>query len=326
MKVTPISGPNMGSANLDSGTSVAPSRKEAAKQAFLGNTGTTVTKEEQAPQALVDALNVKRIKMRTNASPDREERLEENLNPESAIQNTGETEEPEVTRPISPQFAALAKQRRALQVKEQEIALREKALAEKGSQDGALDFEKLRTNPLGILQEAGVTYEQLTEAILAEQSGQDPRIAAMQAEIEALKTGLDTKFTERDAQAEKQVLTEIEREAKLLVAEGDDFEMVRGTNSVPKVIELIKRTWQTSGEVLDVQEAAKLVEDQLVEDSLKMANFGKVRSRLTPAEQVQANAQNRNQGLKTLTNRDTAVRPSSARARAMAAFNGTLKR
>lgn len=323
MKITPIAGPNMGSADVSS-SAVPQSRREAAKQAFMG-APVTQTEEPATKESLIAALKVPRIKMRTNVSPDRME--EEEVAQESAIPESTEAVESEVTRPISPQFAALAKQRRALQVKEREIAEKERALEQRSSQP-SLDLERLKGNPLGLLKEAGISYEQLTEALLAEQSGQDPRVQALEAKIEALEKGLDTKLSDRDAQAETQVLAEMRRETDRLTASGEDFEMVRETRSQPKVVDLIHRTWKTTGEVMDVQEATQLIEEQLVEDYSKLANFGKIRSRLSPQEQTQDARvpQNRQTGIRTLTNRDTASRPLSARARAMAAFSGTLKR
>lgn len=333
MKITPIAGPSMGHVDTGSEAAISPSRKEAAKQAYLGKTGSQIPEGDtpQDPRALVDALNVRKIKMRTNYSTNRleDEVVEDVVSPkvtqESAISDPNEVVEPEVIRPISPQFAALAKQRRELALKAQEIAAKEKALAERSTPESAIDLGKLKATPLAVLKEAGVTYEQLTEAILAEQSGQDPRIQALEAKVDAYEKKLDEKLSERDLQAEKQVMAEIEREAERLVESApEEFELVRGTNSKKKIPELIHRLWKKTGEVIDVSEAAKIIEDQLVEDNLKVASFGKIRSKLAP-EVVQTPAQ-KPYGLRTLTNRDTAQRPLSARARAIAAMNGTLKR
>lgn len=333
MKVTPIAGPGQGTADIGSG-STSPDRKAAAKAAYMGEAPPEQeTQQPQEQEEFARAARVKRIKMRTQVSTDRAiapELVQETpqTEQESTLSPTNETVEPEVTRPISPQFAALAKQRRALLVKEQELAKKEKALADQEQLPGSsIDLAKLKSQPLAALKEAGVTYEQLTEEILAEQSGITPEVRALRDEVESLKKGIDDKLSERDQQAERQVLTEMRREADRLVATGDEFEMIRGTKSQSKIIDLIHRNWKASGEVLDVSEAAQLIEDQLVEDSLKMANFGKVRSRLTPEQQAQTQVPRpQQQGIKTLTNRDTAVRPSSARDRAIAAFFGTLKR
>jgi hypothetical protein len=305
MKITPIAGPSQGA--------VSPSANTAAE-----------TYQQPVP-------GVRRIKVQTNASPERFEQGEApaatEVEVKSNIPNTSEEPGSDVTRPISSQFAALAKQKRALQVKEQEIAAREKALTETAPAPGFIDPAELQRNPLDVLKANGVTYDALTEALLRDQSGDSQALRDLQAKIEALEKGFDTKLSERDQQAEAQVLAEMQREANRLVdSAGDEFELIKGTKSQKQITELIRRTWKTTGEVLDVSEAAKLIEDQLVEDNLKLANFGKIRSKLSPAQDARVDAIAQRPGLKTLTNRDTARMPTSKRDRAVAAFFGNLKK
>lgn len=285
MKISPIAGPSMGG----------------------------VATQAPAP------LSVRTIKMSTNATPGRLDAGEPSILPPDEA-----PEAPEDTQPLSPQFAALAKQRRALQVKEREIADREKAFQSQSStQGGAIDAARLKSDPLGVLLEAGVTYEQLTEAVLANQDGS--QIRALQAQIKALEEGVDKKLTDRDTQAEQQVLAEMRREATQLIAEGETYELVRETRSLPHVMTLIEKTYRETGEVLDVREALRLVEDELFTDSLKLAQLKKVQAKLTPPAPEPPPPQTHRQ-MRTLTNRDTAAVPMSARARALAAFNGTLRR
>ncbi len=328
MKITPM-GSGSGAAGVMSaptGQSTSPDRREAAKQAFLGETPTRVTPldvpEAQQPQ------NIKRIKMRVNRSPERMlEEIQNAAGPQeieasdSVDPNVQADPPAEVTQPISPQFAALARQRRALQVKESEIKAREEALAK---QPSGIDLAKLKADPLSVLQEAGVTYDQLTESILNSQSGMNPELQALRAELKALKEGVDTKLTERDQQVEQQVLSEMKREADRLTAQGEAYEMIRENGRQQDVVDLIHRTWKQTGEVLDVTEAAELVENTLLEDAIKQAKLTKVQSKLTPVQQMVQNQ--RPSQMRTLTNRDTASIPLSPKARAMAAFNGTLKR
>lgn len=271
----------------------------------------------QAPQ-----LQPRSMRMTTNATPGREELPLEEVpsNPD-----TGEAPADEATQPLSPQFAAIAKARRALQVKEREIAEREKALkAQPSTQPGGIDAARLKTDPLGVLLEAGVTYEQLTEAVLSSQDA--TQINALKAEIAALKGDFDKKLTDRDEQQVQQALGQMRREATSLVAQGEDYELVRETRSVPKVMELIEKTYRESGEVLDVKEALRLVEDELFKDAERLAGLKKVQAKLTPPAPEPAPQPTQQHRMRTLTNRDTAQVPLSAKARAIAAFNGTLRR
>ena len=340
MKISPIAqggtpGTNLGSVEV--GASPSKEKVAAAKAAFLGQE-IQVTKSDNYVDPQVDRAekSIRKIKMRTNVSPDRfDQQVQADISQSDevteelrATENVNEqvNATPEDTKPLSPQFAQLAKQRRALQVKERELADREKALGNH-SKDGDL-VARLKSQPLSVLQEHGVTYDQLTEAILANQGGINPEIQALRAELNALKQGVDKSFSDKEAQQEQAVLSELRREASDLAKQGDDFEMVRVTNSVPDVIELIHRTYKTTGEILEVQEAMKLVEDDLINESLKIANIKKVQSRLKPAEQPQAQQQLNNQfkTMKTLTNRDSSRPVLDRKARAIAAMNGTLKK
>lgn len=248
--------------------------------------------------------------------------------PEVPTRSTSEQATPaaEDTKPLSPQSAALARQRRALQVKERELIAREKALSETPKQD-VVDRARLKAEPLSVLLEAGVTYEQLTEAVLADQNS--PEIHKLREELRALKEGVDKSLTERDAQAEQAAISEMRREATRL-AQSDDFELVRATGSIPTVLELIQKTHESSGEVLDVHEAMRLVEEDLVNETLTRAALKKVQSRLAPkpaagtapaaapAPKQQAPAA----AMRTLTNRDTATAPLDRKERAKRAFWG----
>jgi hypothetical protein len=265
--------------------------------------------------------------MNTNASPERY--LEEEVAGESdqrPIQDpTGQTTATtEVTKPLSPQLAAIAKQRRALQVKERELADREKALTtQPAGTAGHIDPALLKSKPLRTLLDNGVTYDQLTQEILASQGNQE--LNELKAEIQALKAGLDQKFTDRDTQSRQAVLAEMRKEATNLVQTGDAYEMVRATGSLKDVMDLIERTYDTTGDVLEVSDALQLVEDELINDVLKVAKTKKVLGRLNVQDPSQP-PQQQPTGMKTLTNRDNARVQQSRKARAMAAFHGTLRK
>ena len=318
-------GPGMDLNSTNLGQTASPEKLAAAKAIAAGE-----DRPVSAPDPQVDRLNIKKIVMKTNASTNRDDAILADPEPNSTISDDVGTTNAvtEDTKPLSPQFAALAKQRRALQVKERELAQREAQLKTSSvpNADEYIAKADLLANPLKIF-EAGLTYDQLTEAILANQSGINPEIQALKAEIKALKDGVDKNFVDRDASAEQQVLAEMRRQAEGLAKEGDDYEMVRETKSIPEVMDLIYRTYKSTGEVLDVPEALRLVEDELINESLKIANIKKVRSQLKPSETsvpLQKSPQDRQ--MRTLTNRDTARVPLSRKERAIAAMMGTLKK
>lgn len=275
------------------------------------------------------------LRMNTNATPDREEAQIEELPPavtppDPKLTNPDPNDPAnasEETKPLSPQLAALRKQQRALQVKERELHAREEALkAASPAQGDVIDKARLKAEPLSVLLEAGVTYDQLTEAILANQNGGIDAKALREQILKDVTTDVEKRFTDREAQSEQAALREMEREASQLTASGDTYELVRETRSIPDVMKLIERTYRETGEVLAVTEALQLVEDELINESLKLAGTKKVQSKLAPAEPAQPPPQQQRPAMRTLTNRDTASVPLSRKARALAAFNGTLKK
>lgn len=267
--------------------------------------------------------SVRKLKIATNVTPltaqvpSEEEELpilDSNSSPTEAVV--------EATQPLSPQLALLAKQRRALQQQQKELKRQQDLLSQQTSR-ASIDIDRLKAEPLSVLLENGVTYDQLTEAVLANQSNSE--IGVLRQELESLKQGIDQKFLDKEADAEKQVLSEMRREAEIL-SQSDDYELVRETRSIPKVIELIERTYRSTGEVLSVHEALKSVEDYLLEDVKKLTGLKKLQSQFSPVAEATPEPQQRQPIMRTLMNKDTAQISLGRKARAMAAFYGSLKK
>lgn len=274
---------------------------------------------ENTAQQTPAPQNVRKLVMKTNANPMQLEQppVEMPQEPEKPA-----TEASAVTQPLSPQLALIAKQKRALQVKERELAMKEKALAESGAK--GISLEQLKQAPLKTLLDAGVTYEQLTEDVLANQDAYNPRINALEQQLKAMREEVQKTLSDKDAQAEQQALSEMRKEALALSAQGDEFALVRETRSVGDVVKLIERVYREEGTILGVHEALSLVENELLKETEARAKLQKVQSRFqpTPAAPQAQSAQR----MRTLTNRDNATIPMGRKERAMAAFYGTLKK
>lgn len=312
MKISPVAQGTVPTLEQGDGR-VSQGARERAKRAFKGEAqGTIVESDNYIDPTTQRQLDVKKIRMNTNASPDRYS--QEGVTINDPIQEPLTSSETEETKPLSPQFAALAKQRRALQVKERELSEREAKL--NTPSEGSFTKAQLKSETLRVLQEAGVTYDDLTQAILANSNG-SPEVQELRAELRSTREDFNKTLADRDSQAEQQVLSEMMREAQRLVSTDDTFELVRETNSLPKVKDLIYRTYKDTGEVLDEVEALRLVEDELLTDAMKLANSKKIREKFQPVQ-----SQPR---MRTLTNRDTSQAPMTAKQRAIAAFQGKLK-
>jgi hypothetical protein len=266
------------------------------------------------------------LKMSTNATPGVAPPAEGET-PSLSANSEGAPEASADNQPLGPQYVALAKQRRSLQ-KERQAFEKEKAdlVARGATPADAVAIADLKRNPLGMLRKAGLTLEDLTQAVVNDR-GDDQSYAeinALKAEIAALKEGVDKRFTDARTQEEQQALAQMKREATNLVAQsGETYELVRETGGIPIVMNLIERTYRKSGEVLQVSEALQLVEEELLADFQKRAALKKVQATFAPPP---APAPQSRHPMRTITNRDAASPPLDRRSRALAAFQGTLKK
>lgn len=295
-----------------------------------------VTSEGQPGREVQQSHNLRSIKMSTQASPLQAPRINPepieqrppgpDSNPLTISDNNESSEGAEDTKPLSPQLAQLAKMRRALQVKERELAEREKALGDPKQEKGVA-LERIKSDPMGVLREAGLTYDDLTKAVLNDPYGNHPELHAFKQRIDDLEQGFESKLQEQAEAGKRQVIAQMMREAEQLAAD-EKYELVRTQGKVPEVIQLIERIHQETGDVVSVSEAMQMFEDELMEDALKLARSQKVQGKLAPpsAQPSQAQSQFENRQPRTLSNRDTAQVPMDRKQRALMAFLGQLKK
>ncbi len=270
----------------------------------------------------------------------------------------GSTDAPAVTpvsdaaakpeEPISAQYAQLARKEKALRA--EAMKLKQERDAWKREQESAsrpaptqsqqqsfdpskyVDKEMFARDPHRALMEAGLTYDQFTQAVLTSPSSPtevalQSTISKLEAKIQALEettTKTQKSFEDREQQSYQQALTQIEREAKALADSDPAFEMIKATGSHKDVRDLIETVWKEEQRLMTVEEASKLVEDTLIEEYLKYSTVGKIKQRLQPAAQASApQAPNATQSQpKTLTNAVAGSVKMTNRQRAEAAFRG----
>lgn len=260
---------------------------------------------------------------------------QENVVEETKTQSTSDQ--------LSPQYAMLAKKERALRLKSQEIKSKEDAFKAKEEeyQSKYIQKDRLTSDPLSVLNELGVSYEQLTSLILSqgtpEQAAQNSSVQKLEAEIRAIREAQDADrkaIADQQSKAYQNALSQIRNEARSLVDSDPDFEVTRETKSVGQIVELIERTYNEDGVLLSVEEAARQVEDYLVERHEKFARLNKIQSRIKPVAPKQAPAEEKQtqQGTqtqsqsKTLTNTMATTPRLSSKERAIMAFKGQLNK
>jgi hypothetical protein len=250
-----------------------------------------------------------------------------------------ETEAPEVTKApdeLSPKFAALARKERALRSQAQALKAKEEALKAQESDYSTkyIPKDRLMKETLAVLQEQGITYDQLTGMILNQPGPQDIASQKLEAKIAELEAKLEKQVTsaqESQTKAYEQAVNQIRDEAKLLVDSDAAYETIKETDNVEAIVALIEETYKGTNKVLSTKDAAQQVEDYLVEEALKMAGLKKVKAKLSPQEIIEeAKPQTTEKPqIKTLTNDVTSLTKQLSnkdrRARAIAAFKGQLK-
>ena len=269
----------------------------------------------------------------------------QNDNTESSAP-TPEAETKVSSEPLSSQYATLARKEKALRLQQQQMKARELALK---AQEDALKApakpsfdeskyvprDRLTQDPFTVLNELGLTYDQLTEMALnapkPEQMAIMNEMKALKSEIAALKGEQEKSsksFEEKEKLQYTQAMNQIRNEVNHLVSVDPQFETIQATGSVGDVVELIERTFNEDGVLMSVEDAASQVEDYLVEAAMKLSRIKKIQQRLAPkAAPAQKNTtQSQQPQLKTLTNSVSSSRQLSAKERALLAFEGKLNK
>ena len=125
-------------------------------------------------------------------------------------------------------------------------------------------------------------------------------------------------------------------EAALLVDGGTDYETIKEMGAIEAIPLLIKEVFDSQGILMTVEEAAKEVEAQLLEEALKHAQLKKVQEKLkamsappAPEAPKSTDKPTQSQPSKTLTNAmsqtSKPLTQKERRERAILAFKGLLK-
>lgn len=267
----------------------------------------------------------------------------------TSSQDNGEPASPEVSDPakvedpISSKYATLARKEKALRAQIQQFkADQEKFKSEREAQAQApsvdlskyFERDRLKSDPLGALEEAGLSYDELTEHVLSRSQIQtDPRLIRemeqMRAEIKAAKDEAAKVREEQKQgqdQAYKQAVAQIRNDTSKLVYTDPNFELIKETNSVADVVELIESTFKADGVLMTVEEACQAVEDYLLEEAMKLQKIKKLQQKFgqSTAQPPVTNSKQPQSASKTLTNGMSAQRPMTNKERALAAFEGKL--
>lgn len=235
---------------------------------------------------------------------------------------------------LSPKFAALARKEKQLRAEQQrfqqERAEQEQLKRELAELRGFK--QKFETNPLEI-----VDYDKLTEQYLAQPN---PELRPLLAKIKELEEGQKTFLTQAEQREKQQydaAVNQIRQDATRLVSTDPAYEVIKELGTVDEVVKKITDHYEQTGEVKEISEAAKEVQEDFIQELTglfklpaiqKLISTPKTEEVKEPSVTEQQSQAKPQQPQPTLSNRivqSGATKPSSAkdkRERAIRAFMG----
>ena len=232
---------------------------------------------------------------------------------------------PEVTsEPSNPQIDALARKERQVRRAQQDLKAAQEAW--KREQASYITKDRLTSETLQVLSEAGITPDKLVELQL-NQAPKDPnqvlldRISSLESQLNGFLDPEKGALAQRDQQDYNTAVGVIRNDVSLLVDSNPDFGTIKSEGQTEEVVSLITRCFDEEGVILDVEEAAKLVEDKLVDRLTKqyerLTKLDKLKKKLgLSAEPAEASTP-QSSAPKTLTNSGASMHQLTPRERAI---------
>lgn len=214
--------------------------------------------------------------------------------PESEVQEQGqETQEKD---DFADKFMRLARKERALQQAQQELKARMAEIEKMKSEYENFSNRKakLKEDPFEALELLGVSYDDLTMAML--QHGKAPtaddRVAALEKKLQELEEK-ENKQKDELMQSERQKTVQTFRDNLDKFIESSDYELVKANNASELVFETMQAYYEETekkggpgkGVLLSFEEACKLVEADFEEQLPKLLNLNKVKAKLGMKEE-----------------------------------------
>lgn len=355
MQVTPVNPPVQNSSE-----NKAPSARDRAINAYVNPKGNEPqnAQVQQLPVSDPSKVTVQELAGLNSSGISSDESETQTATPE--VKSVAKPEEA-----ISPQYAALARREKALRARamqqdqafkarEEALKAREEALKppSQTSFDSSkyVSIEDLQKDPYGQLARANLTYDQLVEQAMNAPKPEEVRLQQLEAKYEAKIKALEDKLDgtnksikDQEDNAYKGAINQIRYDVTKIVNSDPSFDTIKVTGQTEEVVKLIESVYKDGmgndypkGSVLDVYEAAKMIEEEIAENLYNWSSKAqKVKSRFqpqsaatsaqSPAQKSSTSQTSSNPQMKTLTNQMNASRQLSARERAILAAQGKLK-
>lgn len=188
---------------------------------------------------------------------------------------------------LSHRFAQLAKRDKALREERKKLEAERQQLAR------WRDAERLvKDDPLKLLEDLGLSYEQLTEKqferLTAAEAAKDP-LRRIEAVEETIKQAQEQARLRQERAQQAVIDAAIERfQAQIkerVSQQAERFELIEARAAHEDVFRLIEAHFSETKEILPIDQAAQLVEDQLLEEAQALLKAKKLRQLASPSEQ-----------------------------------------
>ena len=184
-------------------------------------------------------------------------------------------------------------------------------------------IDMAKSNPLQFLNDAGTTYDDITQQVL-QGNTPDPTVALRQ-EIEQLKNQFGVRVQREEAASRQAALDEVRSLVTSFVDSSNDYPLTKQAGMQNLVFERIQDHYNKTGQALSEASAAKEVEDYLSGVVDKLAQVESVRNRLTQQEQATA-APDVTELAKTLTNRQASSTPTRTDGQKPLKYTDSIKK
>lgn len=179
---------------------------------------------------------------------------------------------------ISPRLAMLAKEEKRLQEERKKIQEERKNPEFSEFQEYKKLKASAKSDPLGVLEKLGLTYDEITDYVISGKHTKDPSVRALEEKL----ANLEKTAKEREEQAKKDLeaaqLKQFQEQIKAeCLKSADEFELVNVWGAHNLVYNVIQAHYDNTEEILPVSEAAKKVEAYLEEESKKYQGSKKLR-------------------------------------------------
>jgi len=235
---------------------------------------------------------------------------------EGAEQPAEATDAPEAPKAPSAEEQQFASKFAALSRKEKQIRERERQMVQqmaeiekrmKEIESGSAEVQKfkdlpgrLKKEPLKVLEESGLTFEQLAQMVLNDGAPTPDMqikeaLSPFEKQIEELKKKLEEKEAKEQEEKLESALQKFMGQITDLVNNDPNYELIRANDAVNLVYEVIEQHHSETGEILGNKEAADAVEEYLLEEAKKLIDRDKVKKLMGAGSDAKKPAQGKPQ-------------------------------